>query len=259
MGPNPSNWGERARLALLTTVALVIADPALAQQANPPTSPASPAVDPATAAAAKDSSPTDSAAKKDQSAGGDQPVAVDQTKDAASQPAAKEIVIQGRRFTDTGASSATKLQIPVLDTPFSVDSYNGNFLKAVETQNVSDLYRYMTGIQRAGNTGYDITFRGFKTSGNDRNAILTDGLPGLSVRFGSPPTVGTDHIELVKGATSVLYGQAQPGGFINIITKKPLFHSFNEIELLGSSGVGTYDRQLGGTASFDSTGPLDAG
>jgi len=259
MAPNPSNWGDRARLALLTTVALVIADPALAQQANPPTSPASPAVDPATAAAAKDSSPTDSAAKKDQSAGGDQPVAVDQTKDAASQPAAKEIVIQGRRFTDTGASSATKLQIPVLDTPFSVDAYNGNFLKAVETQNVSDLYRYMTGIQRAGNTGYDITFRGFKTSGNDRNAILTDGLPGLSVRFGSPPTVGTDHIELVKGATSVLYGQAQPGGFINIITKKPLFHSFNEIELLGSSGVGTYDRQLGGTASFDSTGPIDAG
>ena len=87
----------------------------------------------------------------------------DQTGDQV--PAASDIVVTGR-FLDTGASSATKLDIRVLDTPFSVASYNGNFLDAIETSNVSDLYRYMTGIQRAGNTGYDITFRGFKTSGN---------------------------------------------------------------------------------------------
>ncbi len=54
---------------------------------------------------------------------------------------------------------------------------NENFLDAIATTSVSDTYRYMTGIQRAGNTSYDITFRGFKTSGNDRNAILTDGMP----------------------------------------------------------------------------------
>ncbi len=172
--------------------------------------------------------------------------------DSASGP---DIVVKGR-FVDTGATSATKLDIRVLDTPFSVDSYNGNFLKAIETTNVSDLYKYMTGIQRAGNTGYDITFRGFKTSGNDRNAILTDGLPGLSVRFGSPPTIGTDHIELVKGATSVLYGQGQPGGFINIITKKPLSHSEYQVELKGFTGIGTYGRELGYLPSIDFTGPI---
>ncbi len=172
-------------------------------------------------------------------------------------PSDADIIVTGR-FLNSGASSATKLDIPVLDTPFSVAAYNKNFLNAIETANVSDLYRYMTGIQRAGNTGYDISFRGFKTSGNDRNAILTDGLPGLSVRFGSPPTVGTDHIELVKGATSVLYGQAQPGGFINIITKKPLSHAANEITLRGTAGLGTFHRQLGGLISIDSTGPLEA-
>jgi len=174
---------------------------------------------------------------------------------AADEGQGKEIVVTGQ-FVDKGALSATKLAIPVLDTPFSVDSYNANFLKAVETSNVSDLYRYMTGIQRAGNTGYDITFRGFKTSGNDRNAILTDGLPGLSVRFGSPPTVGVDHIELVKGPTSVLYGQAQPGGFINIITKKPKNTPAFEIALRGQTGLGSFDRQLGGLVSVDLTGPI---
>ena len=171
--------------------------------------------------------------------------------------ASPEIVVTGR-FLDSGASSATKLDIPVLDTPFSVAAYTDAFLDAIETTNVADLYRYMTGIQRAGNTGYDITFRGFKTGGNDRNAILTDGLPGLSVRFGSPPTVGVDHIELVKGATSVLYGQAQPGGFINIISKKPKAQAFHEIELRGTIGAGNNDyyRQHGILASIDSTGPI---
>lgn len=174
---------------------------------------------------------------------------------AAETDAAGDIVVTGR-FLDTGASSASKMDIRVLDTPFSVASYNNNFLKAIETTNVSDLYRYMTGIQRAGNTSYDITFRGFKTSGNDRNAIMTDGLPGQSVRFGSPPTVGVDHIELVKGATSVLYGQAQPGGFINIITKKPKATPGFEISLRGNIGIGTYDRALGALLSMDFTGPV---
>jgi len=179
--------------------------------------------------------------------------AADQAPDDAGPGA--EIVVKGS-FIDSGATSATKLGIRVLDTPFSVDSYNGNFLKAIETTNVSDLYKYMTGIQRAGNTGYDITFRGFKTSGNDRNAILTDGLPGLSVRFGSPPTIGTERVELVKGATSVLYGQAQPGGFINIITKKPKATAAYQVELKAFTGAGTYGRAIGYLPSIDFTGPI---
>ena len=167
-----------------------------------------------------------------------------------------EIVVKGH-FLNSGASSATKLDIPVLDTPFSVSAYNNNFLKAIETTSVSDLYRYMTGVQRAGNTGYDITLRGFKSAAADRNAIMTDGLPGLSVRFGSPPTVGIDHIEVVKGPTSVLYGQAQPGGFINMITKKPRSQPGYEISLKGSTGIGPFNRARSITGSIDATGPID--
>ena len=178
------------------------------------------------------------------------------TATAPDEAEVQDIIVTGQ-FLDTGASSATKMDIAVLDTPFSVASYNNNFLKAIETTNVSDLYRYMTGIQRAGNTGYDITLRGFKASGNDRNAIMTDGLPGLSVRFGSPPTIGVDHVELVKGPTSVLYGQAQPGGFINIITKKPSAQAAFELGLRGQLGVGPYDRAASGLVSMDLTGPVD--
>jgi len=182
---------------------------------------------------------------------------VEATEEVAEQGA--DILVTGRRFMDTGAKSAMKMDVPVLDTPYSVSSYSEAFVKSLETQNVSDLYNYMTGLKKSGVTAYDITLRGFKSSGDDRNAIMVDGLPGLSGRYGSPPTVGIDHIELVKGPMSVLYGQIQPGGFVNLITKKPQVNAATTFELRGntfaSSDREAFDRN-GIAGSIDSTGPV---
>lgn len=154
------------------------------------------------------------------------------------------------------SDNSMKMGIAVRDTPFSIESYTNSFMTSIETQQVADLYRYMTGLQKAGITGYNLTIRGFSTIDSDRNTFLTDGLPGLAVRFGSPPTIGTDHIELVKGAASLLYGQATPGGFVNIITKKPQEQASTEIETRGTLNASDYSRVRGGDVSFDSTGPL---
>ncbi len=172
----------------------------------------------------------------------------------------ESIVVKGS-FLGAGAQSAMKLDIPIRDTPFSVESYTSSFMKAIETSAVSDLYNYMNGVKKAGNTAYDLTMRGFKTNGDDKNAIMVDGLPGLTGRFGSPPTIGVERIEVVKGPMSLLYGQVQPGGFVNIITKKPRSQRVNSIDLKGSTfaghGIGFGDR-YGGNIAADSTGPLDA-
>jgi iron complex outermembrane receptor protein len=154
------------------------------------------------------------------------------------------------------ADASMKMGIPVRDTPLSIESYSHSFLNSIETQQVADLYRYMTGLQKAGLTGYDLTIRGFSTSDPDRNTVLTDGLPGLSVRFGSPPTIGISHVELVKGAASLLYGQATPGGFVNIITKKPEAVGHTELQARETLSASAYPRARGGDVSFDSTGPL---
>jgi iron complex outermembrane recepter protein len=170
----------------------------------------------------------------------------------------EEIVVTGR-YMDTGAKSAMKMNVPILDTPFSVASYSDSFIKSLDMTSVSDLYNYMTGVKKAGNTGYDITLRGFKASGNDRNTIMVDGLPGLTGRYGSPPTVAVERIELVKGPMSVLYGQIQPGGFINLVAKKPKRDAATIIDLKGTSFAGDahslFDRN-GYVLDVDSTGPL---
>ncbi|MBL8268300.1 TonB-dependent siderophore receptor [Steroidobacter sp.] len=171
----------------------------------------------------------------------------------------EEVVVEGA-FLESGASSAMKLDVAVMDTPFSVSAYSEAFMSSIESANVADLYRYMTGIQKAGGSAYDLTIRGFKTDVNDRNAIMIDGLPGLSGRYGSPPTIGTERIEVVKGPASVLYGQAQPGGFVNLITKKPEDVASTEFLAKAITFAGK-DRSFGSANGYsfavDSTGPID--
>lgn len=184
--------------------------------------------------------------------------------EAPSSGAATDVseVVVTANFINTGAKSAMKLDVPVLDTPFSVSSYSESFVKSLDTTSIADLYNYMTGVKKSGNTGYDITLRGFKTSGDDRNSIMVDGLPGLTGRYGSPPTVNVDHIELVKGPMSVLYGQIQPGGFVNIITKKPRHDQETVAELRFNTAASRYRHPFdhnGVTGSIDATGPIGSG
>ncbi|RJG11273.1 TonB-dependent siderophore receptor [Massilia cavernae] len=180
--------------------------------------------------------------------------------EAAAAPPMQQVTVKGN-FISSGSASAMKLAVPVRDTPFTVASYTDTFMKAIEVVNVADLYNYMTGIKRSGNTGMEMSIRGFKTGANDKNAIMVDGLPGLSGRFSSPPVIGTDHVEVVKGPASVLYGQAQPGGFVNLVSKKPQASFGGEF---GAKVTGYHGDKLslgdanGYDVSMDVTGPIDA-
>lgn len=165
-------------------------------------------------------------------------------------------------FLNTAAKSATKMDIAVMDTPFSVQSYSSAFIESIEAQTLGDLLGYMTGVKKAGLTGMDITFRGFKSSGDDQNALLVDGLPGLAGRFGSPPSIGIESVELVRGSMSVLYGQNQPGGFINMVTKKPQYDRTSSVGIRGTAYAGaglSLGDATGYQVDFDTTGHVDEG
>lgn len=170
----------------------------------------------------------------------------------------KAIVVTARFISEAG-SSAMKMNLPARDTPFSISTYSQSFVHAVEAQQVASLYPYMTGIQRAGNTGYDIVFRGFTSGANDINSILVDGLPGLATRFGSPATIGVQRIDVVRGPASVINGQEEPGGFINLVTKKPEAQPLYELSASGTAydghGIGIGDKP-GFDVAGDATGPI---
>ena len=178
---------------------------------------------------------------------------------AAPLNAALQQIVVEARFISKAGSSAMKMNLPARDTPFSISTYSQSFMHAVEAQQVSSLYPYMTGIQSAGITGYDIVFRGFTSGANDINSILVDGLPGLATRFGSPPTIGVQRIDVVRGPASVINGQEEPGGFINLVTKKPQAQPLYELSATATGydghGIGISDKP-GFDLGADATGPI---
>jgi len=61
---------------------------------------------------------------------------------------------------------------------------------------------------------------------------------------------GMQRIEILRGPSSVLYGQNAPGGLVNMVSKRPTAQPFHEVQLLG----GSFNRVQG---SVDMSGPLD--
>ncbi len=160
-------------------------------------------------------------------------------------------------FTAPHASTALRFDAPVQDIPLSVKSYTSAFMKAIETRAVADMYSYMTGVNRTGDTAFDFAIRGLRAGvGN----IQYNGLPGMVARMGSPSTTNVERIEVLKGPASVLYGQAAPGGIINIITKRPQAERSNTFDFRGgsfSSGRSSFGDDSSYRLSGDFTGAID--
>jgi iron complex outermembrane receptor protein len=162
----------------------------------------------------------------------------------------------------TGAhSTALKTDTPVRDIPLSVQSYTSSFMKAIEATKVADLYGYTLGVSRVADNAAGFVIRGLRADSEGQN-IKYNGLPGLAGRFGSPSTANVERIEVLKGPASVLYGQAQPGGIVNIVTKKPQAERSNLFEIRGGTFSGR-GPSFGDANKYhvatDLTGPFDRG
>jgi len=75
-------------------------------------------------------------------------------------------------------------------------------------------------------TTQGVSLRGLGTSGASRTLVLLDGLPlndafGGWVYWSQVPRSALDSIEVVRGATSQLYGSAAMGGAVQLLTREP--------------------------------------
>ncbi|NQZ24027.1 MAG: TonB-dependent siderophore receptor [Colwellia sp.] len=68
------------------------------------------------------------------------------------------------------------------------------------------------------------------------------------------PMALIDNVEVLKGPSSLLYGQSTPGGLINLVTKKPSFDSFTEISVKGDeNGSLRLGLDIGGSFNEEKT------
>lgn len=73
------------------------------------------------------------------------------------------------------------------------------------------------------------SLRGFTVE--ESTNLLKDGHQHFS-KYRLPMAL-VDNVEVLKGPSSLLYGQSTPGGLINLVTKKPTFDTFTEIGIKG--------------------------
>ncbi len=167
-------------------------------------------------------------------------------------PVLQAVEVIGRSATHSFAEftfSATKTETHILDIPQSINAVTKDVIEEQNLVQLNDVAPFVAGVNEF-SVYDDLTIRGFRNSDDRR----INGLRAYNNFWSQPYIANVERVEVIKGPSAVLYGQASPGGVINIVTKKPLAESRHEVRAdLGTFGSG--DNQ--GLVAIDTTGPLN--
>ncbi|PPV06835.1 ferrichrome-iron receptor 3 [Xanthomonas bromi] len=149
-------------------------------------------------------------------------------------------------------TGATKTDAPLRDLPISARVLDRTLLDDAGITDLAGALELASGITKANNLGglWDsYSVRGFTGDPNFSSDYMVNGFNASRGYNGLRDAANTQSIEVIKGPASALYGRGEPGGAINIVTKKPLFQPQNSLDV----SAGRFDNYR---AAVDSTGPL---
>jgi iron complex outermembrane recepter protein len=117
------------------------------------------------------------------------------------------------------ASTATKGDIPIRQTPVTVNVVPKQVIRDQAITNLQSALENVPGVRSNSNDfgGYLYKIRGFDVYDTYRNQ-LNQGNANFFTDLAN-----VERVEVLKGPASILYGRADPGGLVNIVTKQPLF------------------------------------
>jgi iron complex outermembrane recepter protein len=123
-----------------------------------------------------------------------------------------------------------KTETAVKDIPQSISAVTKELIHDKMEFTLKDAVGDVAGVNQY--SGYDeYTIRGFRAE----NARDINGLRGYNTTYTSSMLVNIERVEVIKGPTATLYGDCDPGGTINLVTKKPLDHTEGELNIFGGS------------------------
>ncbi len=140
-----------------------------------------------------------------------------------------------------------KTETPAKDIPQSISAITKELIHDKMEFSLKDVVGDVAGVNQY--SGYDeYTIRGFRAE----NARDINGLRGYNTTYTSTMLVNIERVEVIKGPTASLYGNCDPGGTINMVTKKPLDHTEGELNVFAGNGSWDHFRAEG-----DLTGALN--
>ncbi|ONG50121.1 ligand-gated channel protein [Pseudoroseomonas deserti] len=152
------------------------------------------------------------------------------------------------------SATASKTDTPLSEIPQSISVVPRAQLEQQNVQSISEALRYVPGVAiesyGVDPKGFDwILLRGFNAQGT---SDYRDGLrqANNSYSFFRSEPYALERIEILRGPASVLYGQADAGGIVNRVSKRPSATPAREVLIQ----AGNNNRLQ---AAVDATGPLD--
>jgi iron complex outermembrane receptor protein len=146
-------------------------------------------------------------------------------------------------------TTGTGTDTPLLDIPQSIQVVPQQVIRDRNATELGQALETVPGVVSVGGRGTSVfgpgfLIRGFGASGD----IFRDGIPYFSLAPLS--TSDIQQIEVLKGPASVLFGAGEPGGIINLISKKPLADPYASV----SFTAGNFDTYQ---TAIDLSGPVN--
>lgn len=150
------------------------------------------------------------------------------------------------------SDAGTKFTIDPMRSPKNVQVVTSKVLKDTNAQRVSDTLAMVSGVSALNPMGGfwdNYSVRGFNTDQTIGAVSLRNGIVSNLGLSASRDLVNVAQVEFLKGPEAAMYGAGDPGGTLNVVTKKPEFTAKNELSLR----AGSHDQYR---ASLDTTNAL---
>ncbi len=160
------------------------------------------------------------------------PLASLSAQPATAKPSSEEVVqlspFEVKATDENGylaaeATSGTRYATPIMETPFAVNVITKEFMEDFLAIDLTgqDLLSYTSSFSYAEGTGA-INLRGIRGFSVYKNGLREGGVLGPA---------SLERTEVIKGPNAAIYGQAEPSGMVNRITKKGKPKAFQELRV----------------------------
>ncbi|OYU92916.1 MAG: TonB-dependent siderophore receptor [Bacteroidetes bacterium B1(2017)] len=181
-----------------------------------------------------------------------QEVKANQTLEISLKPSEtmlQDVEVLGRARKDYNSDysfSATKIAIKNKDLPQALSTVTKELIADRGAFQLADAVKIASGVSPS--SFYNqFNIRGI--SQNEEGQII-NGMRTRQFYFLQPLTTNVERVEVLKGPASVTFSSVDPGGSINMVTKKPLAETRREVSL----SAGSFSTVRG---ALDFTGPLN--
>ncbi|MDE3249385.1 MAG: TonB-dependent receptor [Bacteroidota bacterium] len=149
----------------------------------------------------------------------------------------EEVVVNARKNVNERQSGVSRLPVSNFNLPQSIGFISNTLIRDQQVTRVGDIIKNVAGVSLTQNRlGVNETFtaRGYSIGTNgSAGSLLKNGL--LTNTAGMAEAATLESIEVLKGSSSMLYGNVSGGMVINLVTKKPKFDWGGELKMQAGS------------------------